>query len=88
MERHSFQTAQKNSVPDPAILKSLIEFEKTIVKMHTKIEIKRKRGRKVPVLLTTQMKKDLAVLVKHNSKLEDVTNVSKTQLDCTIHHTK
>ena len=43
---------------------ALSVFEKYLCKTHTRIEIKGKRGRKVPVLLTEEMKKNITVLIQ------------------------
>ena len=50
--------------PDPIILSTLNEFEKTLCKSHLRVEIKGKRGRKVPVLFTDDMKKSINILIK------------------------
>lgn len=49
---------------DPIILSTLNEFEKTLCKSHLRVEIKGKRGRKVPVLLTEEMKRFIDILLE------------------------
>lgn len=49
---------------DPVILSTLNEFEKTLCKSHLRVEIKGKRGRKVPVLFTEEMKKSIDILLE------------------------
>ncbi|XP_056014596.1 uncharacterized protein LOC125676308 isoform X1 [Ostrea edulis] len=50
--------------PDPVIMSTLNEFEKILCKSHIRVEIKGKRGRKVPVLFTADMKKSIDILLK------------------------
>lgn len=50
--------------PDPMILSVLNEFEKRLCMTHLRVEIKGKRGRRVPVLFTKEMKRTVDVLIK------------------------
>lgn len=49
---------------DPIILSTLNEFEKTLCKSNLRVEINGKRGRKVPVLFTEEMKKSIDILLE------------------------
>lgn len=60
----SFLTAQTSPPTDPAVLASLSVFEQHLCKTHLRVEVRGKRGRKVAVLLTAQMKEDLNSLIK------------------------
>jgi hypothetical protein len=50
---------------DPDMEKSLSAFEKRLFKTHVRIETKGKKGRKVPILLTADMKDTLEHLLKY-----------------------
>lgn len=52
------------------ILNGLSDFEKVLCKTVLRIEITGKRGRLVPVLLTTQMKESIDLLISEREKLE------------------
>ncbi|KAJ8307197.1 hypothetical protein KUTeg_015281 [Tegillarca granosa] len=56
-----FNDAIKNGSgrPDPVVMSTLIEFEKYLCTSHTRVEIRGKRGRKVPVLLTDKMRQQI-----------------------------
>lgn len=54
--------------PDPVVMSTLNEFEKNLCKSHLRVEIKGKRGRKVPVLFTNEMKKNIDVLCASREK--------------------
>uniref|UniRef100_K1QSI2 Uncharacterized protein n=1 Tax=Magallana gigas TaxID=29159 RepID=K1QSI2_MAGGI len=57
-----------NGEKDPVILSSLNGFEKTSCKSHLRVEIKGKRGRKVPVLFTDEIKKSIDILLEAREK--------------------
>ncbi|KAK3108426.1 hypothetical protein FSP39_007787 [Pinctada imbricata] len=67
---------QKSGKPDAVVLSTVNEFEKKLCESHTRIEIKGKRGRKVAVLLTKEMKESIEVLISQRKK----ANVSKDLL--------
>jgi integrase len=52
-----------SKTPDEVVLASLNEFEKRLCDTHTRVEIKGKRGRKVAVLLTDNMKENIKLLI-------------------------
>lgn len=61
---------KKNALPDDVVLNSLNKFERKLCKTHVRIEIKGKRGRKVPVLLTEEMKDSLQCLISLREKAQ------------------
>ncbi|KAJ8313192.1 hypothetical protein KUTeg_009255 [Tegillarca granosa] len=65
-----FNDAIKNGSgrPDPVVMSTLTEFEKHLCTSHTRVEIRGKRGRKVPVLLTDKMRQQIEVLVYNRNK--------------------
>ena len=52
---------------DEQILNSLSKFEKLLYRTHFRIETTGKRGRRVPILLTEEMKKNMDVLLHHRN---------------------
>jgi len=65
MEVKDFREGIKeNGVPvDEEVLKSLTKFERELCEIHYRIEIKGKRGRKVPVLITEDVKNSIELLL-------------------------
>lgn len=64
-----FSDAENGSgKPDEVVLSTLNEFEKKLCNTHTRVEIKGKRGRKVAVLLTDEMKKNIKILIQQREK--------------------
>lgn len=59
---------QNNSL-DEDIKKSLSSFEQELCSTHKRIEIKGKRGRKVPVILTDEMQKHLSTVLQIRDEL-------------------
>ncbi|KAJ8307198.1 hypothetical protein KUTeg_015282 [Tegillarca granosa] len=49
-------------------MSKLTEFEKYLCTSHTRVEIRGKRGRKVPVLLTDKMRQQIEVLIDNRKK--------------------
>lgn len=45
-------------------MNTLNEFEKTLCKSHLRVQFKGKKGRKVPVLFTEEMKKYIDILLE------------------------
>ena len=58
---HDFENSQKG---ESSVIDGLSEWEKTLCKTMTRIEIVGKRGRTVPVILTTDMLETMKVLMK------------------------
>ena len=54
--------------PDEVVLSTLNEFEKVLCQSHLRVEIRGKRGRKVPVLFTEEMKKYVDTLISLRKK--------------------
>ncbi|KAJ8316567.1 hypothetical protein KUTeg_005882 [Tegillarca granosa] len=54
--------------PEPVVMETLSEFEKQLCNTHTRVEIKGKRGRRVPVLFTDAMKKSINILIKNRER--------------------
>lgn len=54
--------------PDNVVLSTLNAFEKTLCHSHLRVEIKGKRGRKVPVLFTETMKESINILISMREK--------------------
>lgn len=72
MKLQEFLDAESGSgKPDQVVLSTLNEFEKKLCNTHTRVEIKGKRGRKVAVLLTDEMKKNIKILIqlRENAKV-------------------
>ena len=67
-----------SSVPaNEEVLQSLSKFEKELCTIHHRIEIKGKRGRKVPVLITSDVKDSIEVMLENretNSKYLFIKN--------------
>lgn len=68
MTVENFKEAQLGGAADSVVLETLNEFEKNLCKTHTRVEIIGKKNRKVPVLLTESMKKNILLLIKMGSK--------------------
>ncbi|KAJ8315921.1 hypothetical protein KUTeg_006528 [Tegillarca granosa] len=66
MKLEHFKNAVKKSItpPDKEILNSLTKFEAALCTSVLRVEIRGKRGRKVPVLLTEDMQKGVHMLIK------------------------
>lgn len=64
-----FKKAKVGGIIDPVIMSTLTEFEQTLCKSYLRVEIVGKKGRKVPVLLTNAMQKNLNMLVTLRSQL-------------------
>ena len=58
---------KQQATHDPDVLRSLSEFEKKLCEALTRIEVTWKRGRKVPILLTKQMKAAVDLLIAMRS---------------------
>nr|XP_022296603.1 uncharacterized protein LOC111106281 isoform X2 [Crassostrea virginica] len=54
--------------PDEVVLSTLSEFERTLCHSHLRVEIRGKRGRKVPVLFTKTMKESIDILISMREK--------------------
>jgi hypothetical protein len=63
-----FKKANVGGLVDPVIMSTLTEFEQTLCKSYLRLEIVGKKGRKVPVLLTNEMQKNLNMLVTLRSQ--------------------
>lgn len=63
-----FKKAKVGGIIDPVIMSTLTEFEQTLCKSYLRVEIVGKKGRKVPVLLTNAMQKNLNMLVTLRSQ--------------------
>ncbi|XP_038063145.1 uncharacterized protein LOC119733850, partial [Patiria miniata] len=58
----SYKMAENNADIQPDVFQSLGEVEKVLVRKFTRIEVRGKRGRKVPVLLTKEMVENVDML--------------------------
>lgn len=65
-----FDAENGSGKPDQVVLSTLNEFEKKLCNSHTRIEIKGKRGRKVAVLLTNEMKRNMKILIQQRENAE------------------
>ena len=73
MTVQSFLDAKTGGIVDETIKRSLSLFEQKLCMSHLRVEIRGKKGRKVPVLLTTDMVKCLNILLKNR----DAAGVNK-----------
>ncbi|XP_052090179.1 uncharacterized protein LOC127726764 [Mytilus californianus] len=67
MTLKNFQDSQCGGVVDNVVLSTLTEFEKNLCKTHLRVEIIGKKNRKVLVLLTETMKKNIMFLIEMRS---------------------
>ncbi|KAL8619379.1 hypothetical protein ACOMHN_057021 [Nucella lapillus] len=64
-----FEVAKSNSQPEDDILEALSEMEKQLVDNFMRVEVRGKRGRKVPVLLTSHMRAEIEELLLHRQQV-------------------
>ncbi|KAL8576182.1 hypothetical protein ACOMHN_054276 [Nucella lapillus] len=64
-----FEAAKSNSQPEDDILEALSEMEKQLVDNFMRVEVRGKRGRKVPVLLTSHMRAEIEELLLHRQQV-------------------
>jgi hypothetical protein len=60
-----YQSAKKGGQIDPVVMATLSELERKMCKTHMRVEIMGKRGRKVAVLFTKEMQKNITFLLKN-----------------------
>lgn len=65
MTVEGFQAAKLGGPVDNAVMCSFTKFEQKLIKSHLRVEIKGKKGRRVPVLLTEEMVSCLNKLLKY-----------------------
>ena len=70
MKVTEYQSAKSNSECDGDLLQDLSEFEKKLVTTMTRVEIEGKRGRNVPILLTTSHRQALDFLLDLRESLD------------------
>jgi hypothetical protein len=64
----AMKVADKRNVQDQEIVKSLSEFERKLFRSHCSVETRGKNGRRVPIILTDDMKNDLCTLLEHRDQ--------------------
>lgn len=64
MTVESFHAAKSGGQIDSVVKSCLSEFEKHLCHTHLRVEILGKRGRKVPVLLTREMQRNVEILLR------------------------
>lgn len=64
MSVQSFHDARSGGQVDAVVKSALTEFEKHLCQTHLRVEIMGKKGRKVPVLLTKEMQRNIDTLLK------------------------
>lgn len=69
---------------DPEVERSLTKFEKHLCKTHLRVETRGKRGRKIAILLTKSMKKNIEFLIE----LQNVLNIQSSEVFCRPRGTK
>ncbi|XP_052813784.1 uncharacterized protein LOC128240867 isoform X2 [Mya arenaria] len=62
-----YKMAKKGGRVDPVVMSILTEFEKKLCQTHLRVEIRGKKGRKVPVLFTKEMQQNIEMLLKMRS---------------------
>ncbi|KAH3690237.1 hypothetical protein DPMN_192405 [Dreissena polymorpha] len=67
MTVEQYQMAKIGGKVDPVVKSILTELEKKLCETHLRVEIRGKKGRKVPVLFTTDMQRNIEVLLKMRS---------------------
>ena len=73
MHLSHYYTAKQNAAPEDDIKKALTDLEMKLLENFTRVEMRGKRGRKVPVLLTSEMREEIEAL----NKFRDVAGVSE-----------
>lgn len=68
MKMSSYLQRDTNPMQDD-ILKSLSDFEKELCRTLARVEVRGKRGRKVPILLAPNMKDSVELLLKTRTKV-------------------
>ncbi|KAG8176112.1 hypothetical protein JTE90_025570 [Oedothorax gibbosus] len=63
----TFENRDKTAISQTEIQESLSEFERKLSQSLTLLEVRGKRGRRVPILLTDEMKVCVELLIKHRN---------------------
>lgn len=90
MTVESFHAAKSGGQIDSVVKSCLSEFEKHLCHTHLRVEILGKRGRKVPVLLTREMQRNVEILLRERqftskflfARVGSHTNSSYRGSDC------
>ena len=75
MSVQSFHDARSGGQVDAVVKSALTEFEKHLCQTHLRVEIMGKKGRKVPVLLTKEMQRNIDTLLKKRKFLTYHTSI-------------
>jgi integrase len=67
MTVQKYKMAKKGGRVDPVVMSVLTELEKKLCQTHLRVEIRGKKGRKVPVLFTKDMQQNIEMLLKMRS---------------------
>ena len=69
MHLSNYQAAKQNAAPEDDIKKALTGLEMKLLENFTRVEMRGKRGRKVPVLLTSEMRDEIEALNRFRAEV-------------------